>query len=383
VRRRPVARALLLVAPLLVAAGRFDRPPDPELRKQWALENRGEPIWPGGARRGSYDADVDAMEAFAAGWTGRGTTIALIGQGFAWREGPLAKRMWINEGEIPANGVDDDGNGWIDDRVGYDFGEFDPDPSADGAHDRIVAEIALAPHDGRGIAGIAPGARLMLIKIADDSGRILAGPLVLALRYAVANGARVVMMPWTRKGGRCSDPPLAAQDWALETAAASVLVIGGAPGGWPACHPGVVSVQATDAEDWPRDPPDGDTEISAPGAYRGRTVYVSYAIGVVAGVAALLLEQDPLRSPGDLRARLRETADRVHPELAPYLGGHSPFFGAGRLNAARALGTDFDGDGIGDADDVDADGDRLPDFRDRCPLDPDPGCGEAIRPAGP
>ena len=64
----------------------------------------------------------------------------------------------------------------------------------------------------------------------------------------------------------------------------------------------------------------------------------------------------------------------MHPELASYFEGRNEHFGAGRINLARALGTDFDGDGLPDADDPDADGDALPDFGDPCPLDPDPTC---------
>jgi hypothetical protein len=84
-------------------------------------------------------------------------------------------------------------------------------------------------------------------------------------------------------------------------------------------------------------------------------------------VAALLFAQNPELSPAQVRARLAETADRVRPELAPYFEGHNEFFGAGRINAARALGTDFDGDAIPDADDLDADGDALPNYREPTP----------------
>jgi hypothetical protein len=156
-----------------------------------------------------------------------------------------------------------------------------------------------------------------------------------------------------------------------------VLLVGGAPGEPPACARGVVGLQATDADDWPRGPASPLVDLGVPGS-DGRTgVFVSNSIGLFAGAAALLQQQDPRRGPRELRDRFEQTADPVHPELAPYFEGQNEFVGFGRLNVARALGTDFDGDGLPDADDPDADSDAIPDFRDRCPLDADPACAGA------
>ncbi len=352
----------------------FLRPSDTDFSWQWALENVGQTIHRRAQRRGTPDADVDAVEAWAAGYDGRGVVIALIGAGFDWRESSLAHSLWRNPGEIDGNGKDDDGNGRADDIIGFDFGELDPDPSIDDEHDRVVAEIALAPHDGRGIAGIAPRARLMLIKIADDTGRMLSGPLPHALRYAFENGADIVAMPWTLRRRSCREPELAPLVRLLDEYGERVLLVGGAPGEPPACARGVVGLQATDADDWPRGPASPLIDLGVPGS-DGRTgVFVSNSIGLFAGAAALLQQQDPRRGPRELRDRFERTADPVHPELAPYFEGQNEFVGFGRLNVARALGTDFDGDAIPDADDPDADGDAIPDFRDRCPLEADPAC---------
>jgi subtilisin family serine protease len=371
-----IGRAALLaaLALALAAPGPFRRPRDPGFPWQWALENQAQPIHPRAERRGTRDADVDAVEAWAAGYSGRGVVIALVGKGFRWRDSSVEQNLWRNPREIEDNGVDDDGNGWVDDSVGYDFGEHDPDPVLDDTHDLVVAEIAVAPHDGRGIAGVAPGARLMLVKIADDSGALLSGPLPQALRYAAEHGAAIIAMPWTRRGSRCDEAPLQPLSAQLEELARRVVVIGGAPSDWPACVPGVWSVQATDADDWPRGAASQTIDFALPGSDGRSGVFVSNAIGLAAGVAALLLEQDRSLAPEQVRRRLAETADRVHPELAPYFEGRNEFVGAGRVNVARALGTDFDGDGIPDADDVDADADGHPDHRDPCPLEPDPDC---------
>jgi subtilisin family serine protease len=358
---------------------RYLRPPDPGFPYQWNLENTGQRVRENEEQRGVYDADIDAVEAFAAGHDGRDVTIALIGTGFRWAGSPLEPVLWRNPREIPGNGLDDDGNGLVDDFHGYDFAERDSDPHSSGWHDLVVAEMAVAPHDRRTVAGIAPQARLMLIKIADDSGRILMSPLPQAILYALQQRARVIFMPWSAKGKQCGAPEFAHLSRFIQQASEHALIIGGRPGEWPACLPGVVSVRASRPDDRPEGLPASDVDFAAPGADGRSKVYPSNAIGVAAGAAALVFAQDPSRTPAEVRKLLVRTADRVHPELRPYRGGRNVFFGAGRINLARALGTDFDGDGILDADDADADGDDIPDVQDACTLDPDPECTEPAR----
>jgi subtilisin family serine protease len=385
-----IALALALAASLASAAGaesaapveRYLRPPDPGFPYQWNLENTGQPIRENEEKRGVYDADIDGVEAFAAGHDGRNVTIALIGAGFRLAGSPLEPVLWQNPGEIPGNGLDDDGNGLVDDLHGYDFAERDPDPHSSSWHDRNVAEMAVAPHDRRTVAGIAPGARLIVIKIADDSGRILMGPLPQAILYALQQRARVIFMPWSAKRKPCGAPEFAHLSRFIEQASRHALIIAGQPGEWPACLPGVVSVRASRPDDRPEGLPASDVDFAAPGADGRSRVSTSNAIGVAAGAAALVFAQDPSLSPAEVRERLARTADRVHPELRPYRGGWNSLFGAGRINVARALGTDFDGDGIVDADDPDADGDDIPDVEDACTLDPDPECTEPARRGG-
>ncbi len=369
-KRAACVLALLLASSVEAADAVYERPSDPGFRWQWDLENTGQPIRPLSAEHGTPDADIDAVEAFAAGHTGEGVLLALIGQGVQHEGSGLEPVLWRNPGEIPGNQQDDDENGLVDDVFGYDFFEHDPDPSFPAGHDRAVAEIAVAPHDGYSVAGIAPGARLMILKIGDSQGRIRIGPLQRALNYAADEGARVIFMPWSSSGAGCPDLEQNPLHLTFEMLSRQALIIGGLPGQWPACDPHVVSVQATGPDDRPKRGPQPDIDFAAPGANGRSEVYTSNAIGAVAGAAALLFAQDPTRSPVQVRELLARSADRVHPELSPYLEGRSALFGAGRINLARALGTDFDGDGVLDADDPDADGDGTANVSDPCPLHP-------------
>jgi hypothetical protein len=363
--------ALLLLAADALA---WERPPDPLFPWQWSLENRGQPTLRDPGQRGSPDADIDAVEAFAAGYTGSGVVIALIGAAFEWRGSPVESALWRNAGEVPDNGVDDDSNGLVDDVVGWDFAGQDADPGGRGTHDLSVAELAVAPHDRFGIAGVAPGARLMLLRVSDDSDRVLLGPLPLAFSYAVRHGARVILLPWTFRGIACHHPSLAPMQALLKEVAQHALVIGGEPGSWPACLPEVVSVQATGPRDTPLIPRSPDIAFAVPGSDGKLPVATSFAIGIAGGAAALLWERYPGWSPAAIRGRLSLTADKVQPGTAPYVGGRNETYGSGRINLSRALGTDFDRDGIVDADDPDADGDGVLDAADPCPLVADPAC---------
>ncbi len=354
-----------------------ERPSDPLYTQQWNIENVGQPFGKEPQQRGTPDADIDGVEAWFAGYRGQGIVIALVGLGFNYKRGTLKDSLWVNKGEVPDNGIDDDKNGLVDDVHGYDFAEDDGDPSLERGHDRFVSEFALAPHDSRAVAGLAPDARLMVIKIAGDQGNLLSSPLQRALEYAVANGARVIFMPWANSNGPCNQ--VNEVSLVMPKIAKRAFVVGGIPGRWPACMPDVVAVRPSDANDLPVGGKRKDVDLLVPGGDGRDRPYASNAIGLTAGAAALLFAQDPKRTPAQVLEILKSTTDRVHPKRARYHAGYSSSYGWGRINIARALKTDFDDDGIIDADDPDADGDGVPDQKDPCLLNRDPSCKTGTR----
>jgi serine protease len=92
----------------------FRTPNDPRFAEQWALNNTGQ-------MGGTDNADIDAPEAWDINTGNPDIIVAVTDTGIDYKHPDLAANMWVNPGEIPDNGVDDDGNGYIDDVYGYDF----------------------------------------------------------------------------------------------------------------------------------------------------------------------------------------------------------------------------------------------------------------------
>jgi subtilisin len=121
--------------------------------------------------------------------TGNGALVAVLDTGVALQRPELGGHIWTNTGEIPGNGIDDDGDGIVDDVHGADFVHGDGSPADDNGHGTHVAGI-IAAHGL--LRGLAPGAMLMPVKVlgADRSGN--AHWLAEGIRYAVAHGARIL-----------------------------------------------------------------------------------------------------------------------------------------------------------------------------------------------
>lgn len=178
-------------------------PNDPNFPEQWALDNTGQ-------TGGTPDADIDAPEAWDINTGSSDVIIAITDTGIDYAHPDLAANMWVNQAERNgAPGVDDDGNGYVDDIYGYDFagrssrqlGDGDSDPNDNWFHGTHVAGIAAAVTDnGIGIAGVSWNSKLMALKIiADDFAidpGIFASDAVEAINYAVKNGAKVINASW-------------------------------------------------------------------------------------------------------------------------------------------------------------------------------------------
>ena len=163
-------------------------PDDPLFGQLWGLSNTGQIV---GGSGGVADSDIDAPEAWDV-ITGGETLVAVVDEGVAYDHPDLAPNMWRNPGEVAGNGIDDDGNGFVDDVHGADMVDRDGDPRDFGGHGTHVAgTIAAAGGDGVGITGVSWSARLMAVRALGPDGGTDAD-VAEAFDYAADMGARVV-----------------------------------------------------------------------------------------------------------------------------------------------------------------------------------------------
>ncbi|WIA34710.1 hypothetical protein OEZ86_013021 [Tetradesmus obliquus] len=126
-------------------------------------------------------AGLDARQAWNGTYGLDEVVVAVVGSGIELSHSGLGPSVWANAGEVAADGIDNDGNGYIDDVMGWDFGGScaddacsrctpGPDPSdMAGWGTHAAAVIAAQPEVASGTAGIAPGVRVMALKVADCS----------------------------------------------------------------------------------------------------------------------------------------------------------------------------------------------------------------------
>lgn len=145
---------------------------------QWALENTGQ-------LGGVVDADIDAPLAWDINTGSGGTVVGVVDSGVYYNHADLNDNMWRNPGEIAGDGIDNDGNGFIDDIFGYDFLNGDNDPFDDEGHGTAVAGIIAAEgNNAQGVVGVNWDAKIMALKIFDPVGFAGTAQIVGAVNYA-------------------------------------------------------------------------------------------------------------------------------------------------------------------------------------------------------
>ncbi|MEE9194667.1 MAG: S8 family peptidase, partial [Alphaproteobacteria bacterium] len=211
-----------------------------EFDNQWAIKRVG------------FDATKDSAWA-RAGEDLQPVTVAVIDSGLDWYHPDIPQAsLWRNKGEIPNNGIDDDGNGYIDDIIGWNMIDNNAKPwDHDGHGTFVTGIIAAARNNGIGISGINPAARIMVLKALDPFGRGHASMIAEAITYAANNGARVINLSLGGRG--LTNIEQIAVDYARFKGAVLVVAAGNAgiavKGYSPGGLKGVITVTATDRND--------------------------------------------------------------------------------------------------------------------------------------
>ncbi|CAN5383753.1 hypothetical protein BH10PLA2_BH10PLA2_02320 [soil metagenome] len=290
---------------------------------QWALNNTGQ-------NGGTIGADINAQAAWNVTSGSRSVIVATLDSGIDYSHPDIAANVWTNTGDSTANGVDNDGDGFIDDIRGWNFVSNNNNVMDDFAHGTHVAGILGAVgNNGTGVAGVAWNVQIMPVKMLDSAGNGTTANAVLALNYAVAHGARVVNISWN--GGPYSQ---AFRD-ALQSAGNRGVLIVCAAGNdnanddtntnYPPSYnlPNMIVVAATDSRNNIAGfsnygsstvglaAPGVSILSTVPGNSYGYMDGTSMATPQVAGAAALLLSADPSLSIAEIKARLLGGTDFI------------------------------------------------------------------------
>ncbi len=345
--------SLLLLGQFAISAPVLARESnDPNVSDQWYLEQIG--------AFDAWDTQTDASSV----------VVAIIDSGIDLDHPDLAGNIWVNDD--PIDGIDNDQNGFIDDRNGWDFVSDDNDPTPDVTEDELdpiamthgtmVAGIVGAlGNNSVGTSGIAWRVRLMSLRGLNSAGAGSSTDVANAIYYAVANGADIINLSFS--GYESDDILNDAIAYAFHSGVVIVAAMGNANVNandktvYPVCLRSgeddyVIGVGASDRRDERADFSNYGsecTDLVAPGVsifglsyqdavngyddfYDNGWQGTSVAAPMVVGASALLLAKYPNLTPTGVRLALEAGVDAI-PDTEP----EKAHLGAGRLNVAKAL----------------------------------------------
>lgn len=290
-----------------------------------------------------------AQEAWGYTTGSASTVVAIIDTGVNYNHPDLYDNILRNSGEVAANYQDDDGNGYVDDVLGYDFANIDADPDDDHGHGSHCAGIVGARgNNGLGVVGINWSVGILPVKALDSRGSGTSADVAAGIEYAVDRGAAIVSLslggPW----------PSSAIENAISYARGQGVLVVAAAGNqgrdideypmYPASltDENIISVAATTADDdiaYFSNFGVTSVDVGAPGYNIQSTVLgadyayysgTSMATPYVAGLAALVKSANPALSYAELRDAIFSSVDYI-----PALGGKTST--GGRVNAYSAV----------------------------------------------
>lgn len=243
---------------------------DPMLNKQWHYKNTGDETLVSPIKEGC-DINVEPAWEFCTG--DPSIIVAVMDEGVMYKHEDLAANMWVNQAELNGQkGVDDDGNGYVDDVYGYNFAKdqgditwTDPKDSGHGTH--VAGTISAVNNNGIGVCGIAGGSgnndgvKIMSIQIFAGRYQSTISRNVDAIYYATSMGASILQCSWGLMSGAINSDEQYLDERSIEANAFAHFINTKRPGsplnggiiifaagneagacGYPAAYPSVVCV---------------------------------------------------------------------------------------------------------------------------------------------
>ncbi len=334
-----------------------------------------------------YLEQVNAYDAWDYSFGSAEVSVAILDNSIKYDHEDLLASVKVNWSDFPDNGLDDDGNGYIDDTFGYDTANDDADvrpylSSADGIQaialnrvdktfshgTHVSGVVAAATDNGIGIASIGNGVKFLPVKIGDDTNGNLSSFdfLTEGIHYAMIREVDVINI----SGG--SDAPSITLKEKIEEAQSNSIIIVASAGNdyeciphYPAAFPNVIAVGGVKFDDQVAYAESGENpdsvifsgsnygiwvDVCAPYYSIMSTVVdtedevilqdrynwssgTSFSAPIVSATCALMLSYDPTLTPEQVRSCLYASADPINDPYAEHVGE----LGYGRVNVAAAM----------------------------------------------
>jgi len=321
-------------------------PSDTRFNELWGLHSTGQ-------TGGTPDADIDAPEAWDIATGSGNVVVGVIDTGVDYTHTDLAGNIWTNAGEIPSDGLDNDGNGYIDDVHGINSITGSGNPMDDNASTyhgtHCAGTIGARGNNSAGVTGVCWTVRIMALKFLSSGGSGSTSDAIECIQYAVDQGAHVLSNSWG--GGGYSQALRDAIEAAKDAGILFIAAAGNNHGNnndaspvYPSSYDNenIIAVAATDHNDllagFSNYGPNS-VDVAAPGvsilSCKAGNVYqylqgTSMATPHVAGLAALLKSYNSGWTWSDIKTRILAGADPL-----PNLSGK--ILTGGRINALNSL----------------------------------------------
>lgn len=322
-------------------------PNDPMLGQLWGMLNVGQAD--SDKQQGVAGTDIEATKAWDIETGSKNTIIAVIDTGVDYTNPDLAPNMWTNAAELNGKkGVDDDGNGVVDDIYGYNTITNGGDPKDDHGHgSHCSGTIGAKGNDGKGIVGVNWDTRIMAVKFLDANGSGTLENAIKGIDYATKMGAKIMSNSWG--GGGESQTLKEAIERSNKAGALFVAAAGNESNNndsnpsYPASYqvPNVLSVAAVDNRGQIASFSNygkNSVHVGAPGVNIVSTTTAGYqswsgtsmATPHVSGIAGLIASHEPNLTALEIKNRIITTAH-------PIAGLRGKVRGAGFASAYAAL----------------------------------------------